>query len=745
MSAILLFLAQLSTVGTARPADPPRPQSDVPVTLTVRIAEGRRQFRPGEVIPIELEFSSAIPKRFVVDGATYDRSGRLTMDEFRVDPADAVTDPMLDYFSSIGGSIGGGLRGIGTLGEQPFIVKLELNDWFRFDQPQTFRLSIRSGRVSDDATTTRSIVPVESNTVSFDIVPRDAAWEATELEAARRILDAKGSLIDRRHGCRMMRFLGTDAAALEMIHRYGSNLDFGCDFDYMAGLFSAPNREHVVRQMENGLRAADQPVTASYLRTLATLSVYLEHPEFRPAQTREAKGRLVADGDMARHRDLIEAASALYADILAAALPDKTDRARAITIAERQDTLARSSSASGPAVAREQLAAAFLALPVERQASLLGFQWSTIASPAMIPVLRRLVESSTASRPVADLALRRLFAIAPEEARPSILRQIHNPPQGATLKTLGSLPDTELPELDETLAANVETGEDFEARGDFEGARIRAELLHRYASNKIADRILHSASERLPRMACASQSAILAYFLRVDDGIGKTLLDRALASRASTGCRTSLGAVAALRMTPIVEARAIADLDDSDPDVATAAIETLGRHGSPAALGPLSAAFERWRAMWEGRAPDLQYSHAADRPHARQGMVEDAFRQALGHGQGWLTQPSELRALRALCVTDNCRTQTSIMIAAGDRTRITIVRLDEPGDSWIQLAQYQLQSISALEQKLSQYPRGTSFTLDAGALDDREAAAVVSEIRTFAGTHAIAVTSVPRR
>jgi hypothetical protein len=246
-------------------------------------------------------------------------------------------------------------------------------------------------------------------------------------------------------------------------------------------------------------------------------------------------------------------------------------------------------------------------------------------------------------------------------------------------------------------------------------------------------------------MACASQSAILAYFLRVDDGIGKTLLDRALASRASTGCRTSLGAVAALRMTPIVEARAIADLDDSDPDVATAAIETLGRHGSPAALGPLSAAFERWRAMWEGRAPDLQYSHAADRPHARQGMVEDAFRQALGHGQGWLTQPSELRALRALCVTDNCRTQTSIMIAAGDRTRITIVRLDEPGDSWIQLAQYQLQSISALEQKLSQYPRGTSFTLDAGALDDREAAAVVSEIRTFAGTHAIAVTSVPRR
>ena len=48
---------------------------------------------------------------FAVDGATHDRSGRLTIDEFRIAPIEAV--PMLDYFAQ-GRGVGGGLRGIGV-------------------------------------------------------------------------------------------------------------------------------------------------------------------------------------------------------------------------------------------------------------------------------------------------------------------------------------------------------------------------------------------------------------------------------------------------------------------------------------------------------------------------------------------------------------------------------------------------------------------------------------------------------
>jgi hypothetical protein len=107
-------LAQLAAAASA-PIVAPQPVTAAPVTLTLRLADQRRQFRPGEVIPLELEFSSTTPERFTVDGATYDRSGRLTIDEFVIDRIDDVSDPMLDYFGSIGGYIGGGLRGMGVL------------------------------------------------------------------------------------------------------------------------------------------------------------------------------------------------------------------------------------------------------------------------------------------------------------------------------------------------------------------------------------------------------------------------------------------------------------------------------------------------------------------------------------------------------------------------------------------------------------------------------------------------------
>ncbi len=722
-SAILLLFAFFVQL----PGAVPQPQPDSGIKLTLGLPEGRLQFRPGEIMPIELEFSSAAPKRFSVDGATYDRSGRLTIDEFVIDRIDEVSDPMLDYFGSIGGYIGGGIRRTGLLGEKPFAVKLELNEWFRFDKPGTYTLTVKSRRVTDESVTPHSVVPVESNTVTFEILQRDATWEASELDAARRIVDANRPPLGARAGCRMLRFLGTEAAAMEMIRRYGADTDRGCEFDYMAGLFIAANRVAVVRAMEAGLRAADQPVTRGYLRTLSTLSVYLRHPELRPAQTRETKGRLVAGGELTRRSDLIDAAMSVYRDILAAAILDKTDRARAITLSEAH-ALAKRQPSAGSAPSRDQLAAAFLELPVERQTNLLEYQWRTLAGPAMLPALRRLIVATpTDATSVADLALRRLAQLAPDEARPLILREIRNPRRGATLKTLGSLPDAELPDLDDALAAN------FEARN----TEIHAALVQRYATRKVAPRILASAGDKIGAMACRQQASVLAYFLRVDEATGSTLLDRAMTSRA-TGCWRSLDQVAALRMTPVVQTRAIADLDNPDPDVVIAAVQTLGQHGSPAALEPLRMAFQRWHATWADRAAELAYSRAVQRPSAKQAMVEDAFRQAIGAGKGWLLRAGELRELQTLCVTDNCRTQTGHMIHEDD-TRIMLWDINEPDDSHIELAQYRFSSIAALEEKLSRYPRGTVFVLQHTMKETSDVTAVITRLMTFAASRGLLI------
>src|SRR5580692_4367156 len=125
----------------------------------------------------------------------------------------------------------------------------------------------------------------------------------------------------------------------------------------------------------------------------------------------------------------------------------------------------------------------------------------------MLPALRRLVDAppSNAS-PLPDLALRRLAQLAPDEARPCIVREIENPRRGATLKTLGSLSDAELPDLDDALAANFEAS----------NSEIHAALVQRYAIRKIGPRILTSAGDKIGSMACSQQASILAYLLRVD-------------------------------------------------------------------------------------------------------------------------------------------------------------------------------------------------------------------------------------
>ena len=86
-----------------------------------------------------------------------------------------------------------------------------------------------------------------------------------------------------------------------------------------------------------------------------------------------------------------------YGDIVTAALPDKTGRARAITLAEAPAWTPRQPAPS--AAARDQLAAAFLDLPVERQATLLEYQWRTVKGPAMLPALRRLAAAPPTGAP----------------------------------------------------------------------------------------------------------------------------------------------------------------------------------------------------------------------------------------------------------------------------------------------------------------------------------------------------------
>jgi hypothetical protein len=213
------------------------------------------------------------------------------------------------------------------------------------------------------------------------------------------------------------------------------------------------------------------------------------------------------------------------------------------------------------------------------------------------------------------------------------------------------------------------------------------------------------------------------------------MLDRAAQSRG-TGCwQTLLGDVANQHMTPALQQRAIEALADSDP-ILIDAIKTLGQHGMSAALSPLSAAFQRWHDAWADRATELVYSRVADRPNARQGMVEDAFRQAIGAGQGWLMRADDLRELQSLCVTDNCRQQTRFMM----QSAYTLIRLlNDTGE--FELAQYRFTSLRSLEEMLARYPSGTTFVVERGPNAGADATAAISDLSAFATSHGLSITT----
>ncbi|HET9306766.1 MAG TPA: hypothetical protein VFO46_12120, partial [Candidatus Sulfotelmatobacter sp.] len=90
--------------------------------LTLSIPDGRTSFREGEIIPLVLSFTSTADKRYRAVARNYDRSGRLNLDAYCLEPE--VRDPLADYFST-GLFMGGGLGGEQQLSEKPFTATAE--------------------------------------------------------------------------------------------------------------------------------------------------------------------------------------------------------------------------------------------------------------------------------------------------------------------------------------------------------------------------------------------------------------------------------------------------------------------------------------------------------------------------------------------------------------------------------------------------------------------------------------------
>ncbi len=730
--AALLFFSAFCFLGAVQPAwaqdvflagwQAKRSKQPGDVRFELSLPGGKSEFWMGEIIPLECQLSALSPKRWAADSRMYDRVGRLNFtEEFHLDPADKVVDP-LEGLPGAGGGMGGISGGAAILGDEPFVYERDLNEWIRFLEPGKYRLYVTSRRALRILGSERSESSIQryehgqpaelvSNIVTLEIRRPPVGWARRQLDAALEILDLPDPQPNDHEAVRqvgrVLRFLETPEAAEAMARRLGRGFEFPIG-DFSLGILASPYRDQTLPLLELLLEAPDQPVSSLVVNTMAQLYGLANagrpmppYPSDNPAAQQEWQA------ESRKRWEQQQRQSENYYSRLASSIGRKQPEARAIClhtlVNESQTDASRPLPAWYPRMA-ELLAENFLDLPANVQRDLLSSGWSRIASPQMAPVLREIYKNPPeppVDPALEDLALRRLYELAPGEARRLILEQIRRPTKRLSWQTLGMLEEKTQPELNEVLA------------GRLEGGGYDDRLIVRYGDRGILERV-KGAYEKLRTEAAERDEPLCLtplhfYLLKFDPEYGEREVRRVFSDQrtAYPACRDmgwlshELGRYV---MSPALEKVAIEYLGDSSVVIKKGAAEILGRFGSAAAEKPLWETMVFFRNWWKGREEELK------EPHGEEGMqFERSLRQALAQADGWVLDPRQLERLRALCSSDWCRQDVDQWIREAESpVRVQIDSADRD-NFWVHLGQYPLRSFDDVERKLGQFPAGTRF------------------------------------
>ena len=715
------------------------PPADKNVVLRASIANDQHEFHIGETIPLKLAYSSAVKDRYQINRAQYDRSGRMEYEHFSLSPSDGVVDPLE---GRLGGG-GGGLTGFSFLTPEPWTIVLNLNEWARFTRTGEYRLIVTSNRVGvKDSSSPLGTSPItaQSNEVTLRIVPATKAWQQMTLSGAVAILDKplppkpqdkQTYTTARRQAFETLRFLGTADAAKELAKRLRGEDSGGLDYICMLGLISSPEQDAVRSALEKELADPDHPISDTFISTLRTVYTDPTDQDWREAQRKTV-------------------------DDLVAALPAKRGKALTVSLSTAVNEAWNSGEVPKQTTDRliDQMVSMFDQLTADAQNLLLTYRWDKIAGPKMVPILRRVAEAyhdypemrdvnAYQSLQLSASALRHWYELDPTGARPAIIREITRQRPRFDARVLGILPDKTLPEVDFPLAEHLT------ASGDFEGLANLASLIARYASGAILPQVTAKLDPSLGKWACAIQDPLLAYVLRVDPLAARVRIEEAVAARGKdfTACNHGLfQGISEIHYDQVLEEIGIHSLDDPDPQVAETAATMLGKYGSSAAEPALLQRFKEWSAAWAGQEAELNLTFAeqsGDRIY-QLGLGLN-LAQAIATGNSWLSDERSLERLSQLTRVKRVRDQLDDILKIWQNQPFVISLGDNPPSGLdLRVAQYEFHSMDDLEDKLSQFPSGTKFLLDAPAAGSSANSSPLTELSTFLGSHGMIVAGEKR-
>lgn len=274
ISALVVFSFSYALLLTASPSR--FAQDDV--RLIIQTRQNRTVFRIGEVISIELAFSSSTPGAYSFRSPVRDRRPCFDWDHFDIQPAMGWSDPLALHFRSLDGIFCSGPAHFQELSSTPVQDEVDLNDWVHFDELGQYKITIRSERVCKLHSTQadhHSCLEVKSNPIQVEIVAATPEWQERTLEDAVNILDSTPSNrrgppnAQRKRAIAVLQHLGTDAAAYTLTRYLGSDVGEAS----WTGLVSSGARGAKLSAMQECLVDSDCPVSPQLVYAIAELTI----------------------------------------------------------------------------------------------------------------------------------------------------------------------------------------------------------------------------------------------------------------------------------------------------------------------------------------------------------------------------------------------------------------------------------------------------------------------------------------
>jgi len=706
------------------------PSADGNVILQVSLAAEQNQFHIGEKIPLQLSYSSAVKDRYQINMAQYDRSGRMEYEHFHVTPEAGAVDPLANRTPGPGG----GLSGFNFLDAQPSTIKLNLNEWVRFTKPGKYLLSIDSNRVSirdPAAPFGTSPVTVHSNEIRLNVIAASREWQAQVFKQAVADLNVPDPhdpahmeqyFKSKRAALETLRFLGTPESIRELTRRMRGEDQSGLDYICMLGVAYSPLPDVARRAVEEALADPNHPITQNFLYMMRELT------STDRARWRESQRQTLEE--------------------LIAVLPRKTGKARPLSLSTAANEAWNAQDVPKATIDRltVELISMFDQLSAQDQNMLLTYQWDKVASPQLIPLLRRVAEryedfpqmremNAYTQLQLTASALRHWYEMDPEGARPAVIAEITRPRPRYGARLLGMLPDKTLPEADSALAEHLRS------TTDLDGSVNIASLIARYGSDAILPQVLSKLDPLIGKWACAIQNPLLAYVLRVDPALARPKIEQAIDTRGAgfSACYNSIfQEISEIRFDPVLEEIGVRSIDDPNPQVAMTAATMLGRLGSPSAEPALLARYRRWSEQWTGRESELNVPFGqSPRDLSNELGLGQNLLMSLATGQHWLADEKKLEQLSQMSRVSSIHNLAEQYVKAWQNQpfMISLIHTGRYDEFHAQVVQYELHSLEALKDKVAQFPSGTKFILTTVGNESARELEETTEIREFVTSH----------